>query len=289
MAKGLELNRRFYDFDLWVFNYLNQDNKEASPIIASGNINSNAKMSFVYVKSGKILFNSENEKKIIEKDNIVLFKQFHNTQLETIPNVDAHIILFSFASSLFQPCEESLLRLFNYDDGKNFLDLNLQKNKDIILSLLDRTQHYLKRNFQKGHFVGILKMILSELCVDFDTVFPEIAKKYSKDYDAKIYDYICKHFNKNISAQQVADTFFVSKGYINNLCKRFYNMPYRQMIIDIRMWYAKGLLARETNITLKKVAELCGYKEYSAFFKAYSKTFGTPPKIHKPKHVNKFK
>ena len=37
---------------------------------------------------------------------------------------------------------------------------------------------------------------------------------------------------KNITAESVAESFFVSKWYVNNICKRFYNKSFRQTIID---------------------------------------------------------
>ena len=91
---------------------------------------------------------------------------------------------------------------------------------------------------------------------------------------------------KNITAESVAESFFVSKWYVNNICKRFYNKSFRQTIIDMRMWYAYNLIAKHPTMTINKIAEMCGYNEYSAFYKAYLNYFGISPKEYNQKNIN---
>jgi len=275
---GFKLAERFYSFDFWLFNYYNEDNKNIELIYKETENNPSTKFTLVYIESGEVSLTNKGGKQVVGEGNIILKKQFDTICIETIPNVDSHVVLFDFSGSLLHSDEASLLRCFDYNEGENAFDLKKLRCKQTVVNSINLAQQYIRKNLQKGHFLSVLKMILSELCIALDDVFPKIAEKYSKDYNAKIYDYICRNFNKNIPISEIAETFFVSKGYINNLCKRFYNLPYKQMIIDIRMHYARALITRETNITLKKVAEMCGYKEYSAFYRAYTNYFGKMPK-----------
>lgn len=228
---------------------------------------------------GKLSLNSDSHNKTILKENdLVLLKPFDEFNINTIANEDAEYCIATFSSELFSDDEQALLRIFNYNPNNNIYHLNDIENGDLIVRLFERTKKYSKLNFKKGHFIAMLKAILSELCIYFDKSSPETAEKYSREYDAEIYNYILSNFNKNPSIKSVAQKFYASPSYVNKVCRHFYQMPYRQMIIDIRMWYSRGLIEMHRDIKLKKISEMCGYAEYSAFYKAYLNYFGITPK-----------
>ena len=52
------------------------------------------------------------------------------------------------------------------------------------------------------------------------------------------------------------------------------------------MWYAYNLIAKHPKMTMNKIAEMCGYNEYSAFYKAYLNYFGISPKEYNQKNIN---
>ena len=62
---------------------------------------------------------------------------------------------------------------------------------------LKRMEEYSKKNLCKAHFVSLIKMFASEICIEFDKIHPNDVEKYSKEYKLRIYDYICQNFNKS--------------------------------------------------------------------------------------------
>ena len=53
-------------------------------------------------------------------------------------------------------------------------------------------------------------------------------------------------------------------------------MSFHETIKSMRMWEAKRLMKEEKN--LQKVSSLCGYSDYSGFYRCYLKFFGVSPK-----------
>ena len=57
---------------------------------------------------------------------------------------------------------------------------------------------------------------------------------------------------------------------------------FKQYLNEVRLNNAKILLAKGNDAT--DVYTLCGFKDYSVFYKAYTKYFGKSPKQDKLKH-----
>lgn len=276
--KGIIRTIRFIDEKLSFKNYANVNNPNSSFVIKN-QTNQTPECIILIVYKGKLLYNDGNNKNIFLNENeLIFFKPFEKINIKTVPNEFTEYCIVSFSSKVFSKYEESLLRIFNYVDGKNIFNLNEIENGKNILNLFNDSKRYSELNLKVGHFIAILKLMLSELCIAFDKNAPQIAEKYSQEYDSKIYSYITRNFNKNLSINDVAEKFYVSPSYINKICKKFYLLPYRQMIIDIKMWYARNLMSKVSGVTLNKIASMCGYNEYSAFYKAYLNYFGIKPK-----------
>ena len=278
VLKGILQSIRFVDEKVCFRNYTNINNPNSSVVIKNKN-NGSPECLILIIFKGELLYNDGNKKNIILNENeLIFFKPLEKINIKTIPNKFTEYCVVSFSSKVFSKDEETLLRVFNYEDGKNILKLNKIENGENILNLFNDSKRYLGLNLKVGHFIALLKLLLSELCIAFDKNAPQIAEKYSQEYDSKVYSYITQNFNKNLSINEVAEKFYISPSYINKICKKFYSLPYRQMIIDIKMWYARNLMSKISGITLNKVASMCGYNEYSAFYKAYLNYFGIKPK-----------
>lgn len=58
-------------------------------------------------------------------------------------------------------------------------------------------------------------------------------------------------------------------------------MSFWQFVITLRMKYARELLRNGTPV--HQAATMCGYKDYSAFYRAYKEQFGIAPSKDKLK------
>ena len=106
----------------------------------------------------------------------------------------------------------------------------------------------------------------------------DIPAKFSHEYDLRVYSYIQSRALTKIKIEDIENEFFISSWHIKKICEKFYNMGFSDMIKDTRMWAARGFMATKKANELHEVAELCGYTDYSAFYKTYKSFFGTNPK-----------
>lgn len=239
------------------------------------------------VYSGSLEYYFSGKCKTICENQFLICKPFEPCRLLTIPNVDSRYCLVNFSGQLFNNEESELLRAFsNRNNGEdNVYAIENVANSELMTQLADSFLEYTKKRLSKAHFTSLTKMFVSEICIEFDKTHPNDVERYSNEYDLRIYDFICRNFNKSITIDTVTEEFFVSRWYVNNLCHRFYNLPFKQMITDMRMWYARGLIMQNSKIALIRIAQLCGYKEYSAFFRAYNNYFGVSPKEDLDKYI----
>ena len=91
--------------------------------------------------------------------------------------------------------------------------------------------------------------------------------------------FIDEHFTENIAVSDLAKKYFVSKSFLFTEFKKSFGISIHKYITQRRMIYAKRLLDKGKKPT--DVYSLCGYSDYSTFFKAYTKRFGQSPKVAK--------
>lgn len=88
--------------------------------------------------------------------------------------------------------------------------------------------------------------------------------------------FIDEHFTENISVSDLAKKYFVSKSFLFTEFKKTFGISIHKYITQRRMIYAKSLLDKGNKPT--DVYSACGYSDYSAFYKAYTKRFGQSPR-----------
>ena len=91
-----------------------------------------------------------------------------------------------------------------------------------------------------------------------------------------ILSYIDKNPDKPLTLAQLSKIFFLSESRISHLFQLKLNTSAMQYINRKKISYAHSLLI--SGISPIQVAEKCGFKNYSTFYRLYKKFFGTTPK-----------
>lgn len=153
------------------------------------------------------------------------------------------------------------------------------KRRDYVTSLLDKlmfendTPDSLSPAFIK---VGLIELLLFIIrCKNYEeNVIKEI------DVDNKIIQevatYIYEHFADNLSLENVADKFNLSRSYLSKKFKTATGFGFKEYIINVRIQNACRLLL-ESNKSITDIAFECGFNDSNYFGDAFRKAKGVSP------------
>lgn len=193
-----------------------------------------------------------------------VYAQIHPTLLLD-PEADDKSLIRAFENIPISECVINCKR-----EGLDFIPACVKSIVECIDAHLGRT-----------HILPRVKAIVSELCMYYD-------KKYDFEANAtdsvpvKVFKYINRNYLKNITYQTIMDEFFVSKPVINTIVRNYTGKTLREYIEYLRL--NDAIRAMDGNKSMKKVAQLSGFSNYSTFYRAYVREFGEPPtKEHRAK------
>lgn len=125
-----------------------------------------------------------------------------------------------------------------------------------------------------------------ESCIDFVLLpckrepvefMSETVSKSSKNYYAQILLYIREHIDQPLTRQNIANHLFLSPDYVNSIVKNAIGYSCTELIIRVKMSYAKTLL-ETTQLPVGEVAQRVGYTSFAYFSKVYKDLYGKTPR-----------
>ena len=125
------------------------------------------------------------------------------------------------------------------------------------------------------------KALFYEFMVYLNRIFLE--KQYICDQDSYTYDsrieellkYINRNLEKELSIEELSRRYFLSKYYMMRKFKEETGYTMHSYIVSKRLFLARSLISQGVPVT--KAALQSGFKDYTAFIRAYKKQFGELP------------
>lgn len=233
----------------------------------------------LYIEFGRFDFICEGKIKELKPGDVFIAKPFENYEVIGLSEQkSSKITIISFHQNLFENIntDKDFLRPF-VDRQKG--QFNVYRSNEFqnfsIHDLVNRLKLYEEKKLSLNMYTLGIGIFVSEICIAFDNKNGKISTENAEEYMVRVYDYITSNCFTNIKVTDVMKKFSVSRWYIDKVTKRFYGFNFSQTITDIRMWHAQKYM--KENIELKEVARLCGYIEYTGFYRAYKKFFGISP------------
>jgi len=114
------------------------------------------------------------------------------------------------------------------------------------------------------------------IVMDYSNANREGAGEYIK----RITAYVRENYDRDITIDSVAEHIGISYSYLRRLYKEATGQNLVDYINELRLQKAKRLL-RQTDYTVREVADLCGFHHERSFSRAFAHAEGLPPGKYK--------
>jgi AraC-like DNA-binding protein len=165
-------------------------------------------------------------------------------------------------TDLLQPFQDRPLGTFNHYPASLFSGYSFKSDLERICSS------------EGDDKIFFLLPLLAEIKKAFGTL-KENPSSAATDRASAIVSYINAHLSEELSLEELSSRFYLSQTHLNRIFRASTGTTVWQYITIKRLYFAKDLLDAGKKPT--EVAPLCGFKDYTTFFRAYKKLFGKAP------------
>ena len=218
--------------------------------------------------------------------DVFLIKPNEPHYFEVATNKPYERIVINFDPRLFENFDKDKYILHCFYDRENG-----QKNQYRSSDFSDKSYSILFSDMvktQKNHSVNLyanLFLILKKIADIFNSDIV-MESPTTNSMDSAIIRYVNDHLEKPLNVGMICQHFFIGRSKLNQIFKHNTGLSPWEYITVKRLSKAQRLLADGYLAT--KIYELCGFDNYSTFYRAYVKYYGSFPSYAKvPKHKNR--
>ncbi len=227
----------------------------------------------LYVIEGSGRFVVEGEEYPVHSGCLFLVRpyKYHFVNIDMEKPYERFVLHFSLSDlpnnlrPLFLPADDRKNELCTFFSAGNV--------PSAVLSTLERLD--IVKTLSQEKQTMYLSLIISEVVVLLSDTHIEKEPPHNSELGARVIRYLNDHIEEDISLDDIARHFFVSKYYLCRAFKKHNGISIHGYISQKRVMLAKKLI--ESGESASGAAYRVGFGDYSAFYRAYIKILGTSP------------
>lgn len=151
----------------------------------------------------------------------------------------------------------------------------------ILPHLLLANEHQSDTMFMKLNFLTLFYLVLSEGT-------PDLTMESSQNQNTigKIIEYMLEHSRENLTAEKVANHFFISRSKLNQDFKTHLKVGFHALLMEMKLNQAYILLS-ESSKNINTIATELGFQKENYFNTFFKRMTGITPLQYRKKKLNK--
>lgn len=234
----------------------------------------------IYVIKGDVHLAIEDEKYLMNKDDITLINKNSNHSIKTSQDS----ILVSFQIDYIELCKFAEKNSVILKEGQiidkgniNYIKLRESLNS-LLICFLNNRKRVVFLNLQ----IQLISEIIERFIIDSNEYLDKnINNKYFERVD-KIKDYINSNYKESITLNNLADQQFLSVPYLSKFIKEQFGMTFTEYLNGVRLNYALEDLIN-TNLPITRIALENGFSTTFLFNKCFKEAYKTTPNEYRKK------
>jgi two-component system, response regulator YesN len=156
---------------------------------------------------------------------------------------------------------QKALRLGAYD--YRLKPIKIEESDELLIRLF---KHLTTKSINKK-----LKIVDIEYMSDSDKMNPSLNE---------ILEFVNNHYNQELYLKEICEKFHINLTYCCDLFKKHIGSTFTEYVTNLRIKKACELL-KDTQLPIKKIAEVVGYNDYCYFYKVFKKIIKITPALYR--------
>lgn len=234
----------------------------------------------VYVMEGELRLYVMEREYHLKRGDICVINSNEEHRIETQGEITtAHLfITYSLIRSVYNG-----VSLFFFCNSTSEDDERYEKLRELLNQLLKRKMFCEKEAEEEQHeyeYLSVFYKVLGYLTSNFikkaKTDAGMSMQQKSQMRTLQINEYIMNNYNQPISLKSLADTLYLSEGYLSRYFKKIYNMSFSAYLRQVRLSHAMSELLY-TDKAILQIALDNGFSSISFFNKVFKEEYGKSP------------
>lgn len=234
----------------------------------------------VYVMEGELRLYVMEREYHLKRGDICVINSNEEHRIETQGEITtAHLfITYSLIRSVYNGVSSFFFCNSTSEDDERY-----EKLRELLNQLLKRKMFCEKEAEEEQHeyeYLSVFYKVLGYLTSNFikkaKTDAGMSMQQKSQMRTLQINEYIMNNYNQPISLKSLADTLYLSEGYLSRYLKKIYNMSFSAYLRQVRLSHAMSELLY-TDKAILQIALDNGFSSISFFNKVFKEEYGKSP------------